>query len=103
MLSILVCDDDRDIVSALRIYLSAEGYNVIGCASGKEVLDIMKRQEVQLVIMDIMMPDMDGISAVAELRKSSNIPVIFLTAKSEDIDKVLGLNIGGDDYITKPF
>lgn len=103
MPSILICDDDRDIVSAVKIYLSAEGYSVVGCGSGKEALDILKKQDIRLVIMDIMMPDMDGISAVSELRKSSNIPVIFLTAKGEDTDKVLGLNIGGDDYITKPF
>ncbi|MDD4124429.1 MAG: response regulator transcription factor [Eubacteriales bacterium] len=103
MLNILICDDDRDIVSAVKIYLSAERYNVIGCASGNEALDILKKQEIHLIIMDIMMPGMDGITAVAQLRKTDNIPVIFLTAKSEDTDKILGLNIGGDDYVTKPF
>lgn len=100
---ILVCDDDKDIVAALKIYLSAEGYEVIGCESGNQALDILKGQEIQLIIMDIMMPGMDGIRAVSEIRKDSNIPVIFLTAKGEDSDKVLGLNIGGDDYVTKPF
>jgi DNA-binding response OmpR family regulator len=100
---ILVCDDDKDIVAALKIYLSAEGYEVIGCESGNQALDILKGQEIHLIIMDIMMPGMDGIRAVSEIRKDSNIPVIFLTAKGEDSDKVLGLNIGGDDYVTKPF
>lgn len=103
MPSILVCDDDRDILSVIRIYLSAEGYEIIGCNSGREALEMLKKKAIHLIIMDIMMPKLDGISAVAEIRKVSNIPVIFLTAKSEDIDKVLGLNIGGDDYITKPF
>lgn len=103
MYNILVCDDDRDIVAALKIYLSAEGYHVLPAYTGREALDILKRQEVHLCLMDIMMPVMDGIAATAQLREISNIPVILLTAKSEDTDKVLGLTIGADDYITKPF
>lgn len=103
MYNILVCDDERDIVSALKIYLTAEGYNVLEAYSGREALDIIDEKKVDLVLMDIMMPEMDGLSAVAKLREQSNIPVLFLTAKSEDTDMILGLNIGGDDYITKPF
>ena len=103
MYSILVCDDEKDIVSALRIYLTAEGYKVYEAYNGQEALEIMSKQDIQLLLMDIMMPVMDGITAMVELRKSSNVPVILLTAKSEDTDKILGLNIGADDYITKPF
>lgn len=103
MYTILVCDDERDIVAALKIYLTAEGYNVIEASNGFEALDKLTTNEVHLIIMDIMMPQMNGITATAHLREISNIPVIFLTAKSEDTDKVLGLNIGADDYITKPF
>jgi len=103
MLNVLICDDEKDIVSALRIYLSAEGYNVLEAYTGKEALDIVSGQEIHLILMDIMMPVMDGISATAKLREEYNIPIILLTAKSEDTDKVLGLNIGADDYITKPF
>ena len=103
MYNILVCDDEKDIVSALRIYLTAEGYKVYEANNGKEALDIMSKQDIQLILMDIMMPVMDGITAMVELRKSSNVPVILLTAKSEDTDKILGLNIGADDYVTKPF
>ena len=103
MYNILVCDDEKDIVSALRIYLTAEVYNVYEAYNGQEALDIMSKQDIQLLLMDIMMPVMDGITAMVELRKSSNVPVILLTAKSEDTDKILGLNIGADDYITKPF
>lgn len=103
MYNILVCDDEKDIVSALRIYLTAEGYNVLEAYSGVEALDILDEKKVDLVLMDIMMPEMDGISAVAKIREQSNIPVLFLTAKSEDADMILGLNIGADDYITKPF
>lgn len=103
MYNILICDDDKDILSALRIYLNAEGYNTITATDGKQALDIITSKEIHLVLMDIMMPNMDGISATAKLREESNIPVILLTAKSEDTDKVLGLNIGADDYITKPF
>ncbi len=103
MYNILVCDDERDIVAALRIYLSSENYNVYEAYSGKEAIDIVEKNDIHLILMDIMMPEMDGISATAKLREKTNIPIILLTAKSEDSDKVLGLNIGADDYITKPF
>ena len=103
MYNILVCDDEKDIVSALKIYLEPEGYRVLEAYNGQEALDILDREQVHLMLLDIMMPKMDGISAVSKLREYSNVPVILLTAKSEDTDKVLGLNIGADDYITKPF
>ena len=103
MYTILVCDDERDIVSALEIYLTAEGYRVLKAYNGKEALAIAGREDVHLILMDIMMPVMDGLTAMAQLRQTSNVPVILLTAKSEDTDKVLGLNVGADDYITKPF
>lgn len=103
MYHILVCDDDRDIVSALRIYLTAEGYDVLEAYNGKQALEAAATQGIHLILMDLMMPEMDGITATAKLRETSNIPIIMLTAKSEDGDKVLGLNIGADDYITKPF
>ena len=91
---ILVCDDERDIVSALRIYLTAEGYEVLEAYNGSEMLRLAATQEVHLILLDVMMPGMDGLSAMAELRRTSNVPVILLTAKSEDTDKVLGLNLG---------
>ena len=103
MYHILVCDDDRDIVSALTIYLTGEGYAVTGAGSGQEALELFQQQSFDLVLMDIMMPGMDGITATAQLRAQSNVPILFLTAKGEDTDKILGLNIGADDYITKPF
>ena len=103
METILVCDDERDIVSALNIYLRAEGWQTVCAYSGKEALEIAATQNIQLILMDIMMPEMDGITAMTEIRKTSNVPVILLTAKSEDSDKILGLNVGADDYITKPF
>ena len=103
MYNILVCDDEKDIVSALKIYLEPEGYRVLEAYNGQEALDILDREQVQLILLDIMMPKLDGISAVVKLREYSNVPVILLTAKSEDTDKVLGLNVGADDYITKPF
>lgn len=103
MYHILVCDDDRDIVSALTIYLTGEGYAVTGVGNGQEALDLFRQQPFDLVLMDIMMPGMDGIAATAQLRAESNVPILFLTAKGEDTDKILGLNIGADDYITKPF
>lgn len=103
MYHILVCDDEKDIVAALEIYLKAEGYEIHKAYNGKEALTIMDKEEIQLVLMDIMMPEMDGIETMIELRKHSNVPVILLTAKSEDMDKILGLRIGADDYITKPF
>ena len=101
--NILICDDEKDIVSALKIYLEAEGYQTFAAANGKEALAILDREDIHLVLLDIMMPVMDGVSALARLREYSNVPVILLTAKSEDTDKVLGLNVGADDYITKPF
>ena len=103
MYNILVCDDEKDIVSALKIYLTADGYQVFEAYNGREALDILKEQEIHLVLMDIMMPVMDGISAMVKIREVSNVPVILLTAKSEDTDKVLGLTVGADDYVTKPF
>jgi DNA-binding response OmpR family regulator len=102
-MNILVCDDDHAIVDAIEIYLSQEGYTIIKAYDGQEALQILKEQEVHLILLDIMMPRMDGIHAVAEIRRISSVPVIFLSAKSEDTDKILGLNIGADDYITKPF
>ncbi|MDE7054434.1 MAG: response regulator transcription factor [Oscillospiraceae bacterium] len=103
MANILICDDERDIVSALKIYLSAENYTLFEAFTGREALDIVRKNDIHLILMDIMMPEMDGISATAKLREEFNIPIILLTAKSEDTDKVLGLNVGADDYITKPF
>ena len=103
MYTILVVDDEKDIVSALEIYLKAEGYRVLSACNGKEALAAAAREDVHLILMDIMMPVMDGLSAMAQLRQASNVPVILLTAKGEDTDKVLGLNVGADDYITKPF
>lgn len=103
MHNILICDDEKDIVSALKIYLAAEGYQTYEAYNGKEVLLILETAEIHLVLMDIMMPELDGIKATAMLRENHNIPVILLTAKSEDTDKVLGLTIGADDYVTKPF
>ncbi len=103
MYNILVCDDEKDIVSALKIYLEAEGYGVVCAYNGEEALELAESRAVHLVLMDIMMPGMDGITAMKRLREKSNLPIILLTAKSEDTDKVLGLNVGADDYITKPF
>ena len=103
MYTILVVDDEKDIVSALEIYLKAEGYRVLSACNGKEALAAAAREDVHLILMDIMMPVMDGLSAMAQLRQTSNVPVILLTAKGEDTDKVLGLNVGADDCITKPF
>lgn len=103
MHSILVCDDERDIVAALKIYLEAEGYGVVCAYNGAQALELLDRENVSLVLLDVMMPVMDGITAMIKLREKSNVPVIMLTAKSEDTDKILGLNIGADDYVTKPF
>ena len=103
MYTILICDDDRDIVSALDIYLTSEGYRTVKAYDGLEALKAAESQPVDLILMDIMMPGLDGIRATAKLREKYNVPIILLTAKSEDADKVLGLNIGADDYITKPF
>ena len=101
--TILVCDDERDIVSAIEIYLSAEGYKIEKAYNGREALAILAQTQVHLVLLDIMMPQMDGITTAAQIRKTSNVPIVFLSAKSESSDKILGLNIGADDYITKPF
>ncbi len=103
MYNILICDDERDIVNALKIYLSDTNYTLLEAYNGKEALNMINRQEIHLILMDIMMPEMDGISAMVKIRETSNVPIILLTAKGEDTDKVLGLNIGADDYITKPF
>ena len=103
MYNILICDDDRDIVSALDIYLTSEGYKTYKAYDGLEALKMVDQYDIQLVLLDVMMPGLDGIRTTAKLRESKNIPIILLTAKSEDSDKILGLNIGADDYITKPF
>ncbi len=103
MYNVLICDDEKDIVNALKIYLANEGYQLFIAENGEEAVEIAKEADLHLILMDIMMPKMDGITSVLAIREFSNVPVIFLTAKSEDIDKLLGLSIGGDDYITKPF
>ncbi len=103
MARILICDDDPDIVAALKIYLTNEDYILYTASTGREALDCIRQNSIDLVLMDIMMPEMDGIAATVKLREEFNIPVIFLTAKSELSDKVLGLNVGADDYVTKPF
>ncbi len=103
MRNILVCDDEKDIVKAITIYLSAEGYNVMEANNGIEALEVFEKNEIHLVLLDVMMPKMDGIATLHHIRQMSNVPVIFLTAKSEDTDKILGLNVGADDYVTKPF
>jgi len=103
MYKILICDDEKDIVSATKIYLETEGYEVFTAYNGKEALEVIAKNDINLAVMDIMMPVLDGISAVRKLRETSVIPVIMLTAKGEDADKVLGLGIGADDYVTKPF
>ena len=102
-MNILVCDDDRAIVDAIEIYLSQEGYTVLKAYDGLEAIRMLQEHEVHLLLLDIMMPHMDGIRATVKIRQTSGIPIIFLSAKSEDTDKILGLNIGADDYITKPF
>ena len=103
MYNILVCDDDKDIVEAISIYLETAGYGVVKAYDGFEALDKLKKEDIHLVIIDIMMPNMDGIMATRKIREISQVPVIFLSAKSEDADKILGLDIGADDYVTKPF
>ena len=103
MNTVLVCDDEKDIVSALKIYLESEGYAVECAYDGAQALSLLESRNISLVLMDIMMPVMDGISAMVKIRERSNVPVILLTAKGEDTDKILGLNVGADDYITKPF
>ena len=103
MVKILVCDDDKEIVEAIEIYLTQDGHQVLEAYDGIEAVEILKKESVDLLIMDIMMPRMDGIRATLKIREKHNIPIIILSAKSEDADKILGLNIGADDYITKPF
>ena len=103
MYRVLICDDQPDIVNALKIYLKPEGYELLDAANGKEAVELVKSQQVDLILMDIMMPVMDGIVATDKIREFSNVPIILLTAKSETEDVVLGLNVGADDYITKPF
>ena len=103
MAKILVCDDDKEIVEAIEIYLTQDGHQVLEAYDGIEAVEILKKESVDLQIMDIMMPRMDGIRATLKIREKHNIPIIILSAKSEDADKILGLNIGADDYITKPF
>ena len=103
MYNILICDDDQDIINALKIYLNGQDYRIFEANDGLAALEIVAREDIHLVLMDIMMPKMDGISAMVKLREKSKLPVILITAKSEDSDKILGLNVGADDYITKPF
>ena len=103
MYNILICDDQPDIVNALKIYLKPEGYRLFEAFTGTEALEIVQKEDIHLILLDIMMPQMDGITATAKIREFSNVPIILLTAKSETEDKVLGLNVGADDYITKPF
>ena len=101
--NILVCDDDKEIAGAIEIYLRNEGYNVFKAYDGLEALEIARTQPLHLIIMDIMMPKMDGVQATMKIREEKNIPIIMLSAKSEDYDKITGLNVGADDYVTKPF
>ncbi len=103
MYNVLICDDQPDIVNALKIYLTPEGYGLFTAENGQEAVDTVKRENIHLVLLDIMMPQMDGITAIAKIREFSNIPIILLTAKAESEDMVLGLNVGADDYVTKPF
>ena len=103
MYTVLICDDQPDIVNALKIYLSPEGYRLLTAANGLEAVELAQKEQLHLILLDVMMPKLDGIAAAARIREFSNVPIIFLTAKSETEDMVLGLNIGGDDYITKPF
>ena len=103
MYNVLICDDQPDIVNALKIYLTPEGYNLFEAFTGQEALDIVRKNDIHLILLDVMMPVMDGITAISKIREFSNAPIILLTAKSETEDKVLGLNVGADDYITKPF
>lgn len=103
MYNVLICDDEKDIVNALEIYLSSEDIKIFKAYNGEEAVDTVKNNDIHLALLDIMMPIMDGIQTINEIRKFSNLPVIFLSAKSEDTDKILGLNVGADDYVTKPF
>lgn len=103
MYSILVCDDDKEIVEAIEIYLSQEGYHILKAYDGAEALSILEKEKIDLLIIDVMMPRLDGIRATLKIREKESIPIIILSAKSEDADKILGLNVGADDYVTKPF
>lgn len=103
IMNILVCDDDREIVDAIEIYLTQDGYQILKAYDGEQALEILSKEEVHLLIIDVMMPKMDGIRATLKIRETSSIPIIILSAKTEDTDKILGLNIGADDYIAKPF
>ncbi len=103
MINILVCDDDKEIVDAIEIYLSQEGYHILKAYDGMQAVQMLQKEDVQLLIIDVMMPKLDGIRATLKIREYSSIPIIILSAKSEDVDKILGLNIGADDYVTKPF
>lgn len=103
MFKILVCDDDKEIVEAIEIYLTQEGYEVLKAYDGEEAIQTLKKEHVDLLIMDVMMPRLDGIRATLKIREENSLPIIILSAKSEDADKILGLNIGADDYVTKPF
>ena len=102
-MTILVCDDDKEIVEAIEIYLMQEGYNVEKAYDGIQAVEIMKNKKIDLMIIDVMMPKLDGIRATLQIRKESRVPIIILSAKTEDADKILGLNVGADDYVTKPF
>lgn len=102
-MTILVCDDDREIVEAIEIYLAQEGYQILKAYDGEEALEVMKNNPIDLLIIDVMMPKLDGIRATLRIREESSIPIIILSAKTEDADKILGLNVGADDYVTKPF
>lgn len=103
MAKVLVCDDDKEIVEAIDIYLTQEGYEVFKAYDGQEALEVLKKEPVDLLVIDVMMPRLDGIRATLKIREENNIPIIILSAKSEDADKILGLNVGADDYVTKPF
>ena len=102
MYNILVCDDDKEIVEAIEIYLTQEGYRILKAYDGTEALEMLEREEVHLLLLDVMMPKLDGIRATLKIREKNSIPIIILSAKSEDADKILGLNVGADDYVTKP-
>ena len=102
-MTVLVCDDDKEIVDAIEIYLQQEGFDVVTAYDGEQALEAMKTNKIDLIVIDVMMPKMDGIHATLQIRKESSIPIIFLSAKTEDADKILGLNVGADDYVTKPF
>ncbi len=103
MYNILVCDDDKEIVEAIEIYLTQEGYHILKAYDGEQALQILEKEEVHLLLLDVMMPKLDGIHATLKIREKHSIPIIILSAKSEDVDKILGLNVGADDYVTKPF